>query len=307
MKCFYHNDLDGRCAAAVVYIWVGLPVLDNRLLDTCEFIEINYNKTFPIDSIKHEERVWIVDFSISPDEMKKLLSITKDVTWIDHHKTAIDKYADFPFAIKGVRKDGEAGCSLTFKYVHWWSARGDEPYDLNKTNQYIPVPDAIKLAEDWDIWKLQYGDKTKAFQAGMGMKNTSPDSELWFDLLAKGNSLEDIIRNGHVALAYRSQWAKDFMKSWSFPVEFEGYKCIAANLGSCNSEYFNSVKDGFDIMMPFVFDGKKWTVSLYSTTIDVSQIAKKYGGGGHKGASGFQCEALPFTSRLLTETSDDNP
>jgi nanoRNase/pAp phosphatase (c-di-AMP/oligoRNAs hydrolase) len=46
--------------------------------------------------------------------------------------------------------------------------------------------------------------------------------------------------------------------------------------------------------MPFVFDGEQYTVSLYSKTVDVSEIAKKYGGGGHKGAAGFQCKKLPF-------------
>ena len=53
-------------------------------------------------------------------------------------------------------------------------------------------------------------------------------------------------------------------------------------------------------MMPFVFDGSKWTVSIYSTNknIDCSELAKKYGGGGHKGAAGFQCENLPFSITL---------
>jgi nanoRNase/pAp phosphatase (c-di-AMP/oligoRNAs hydrolase) len=37
-------------------------------------------------------------------------------------------------------------------------------------------------------------------------------------------------------------------------------------------------------------------VSLYSTRddIDCGAIAKTYGGGGHKGAAGFQCDTLPF-------------
>jgi uncharacterized protein len=34
---------------------------------------------------------------------------------------------------------------------------------------------------------------------------------------------------------------------------------------------------------------------MYSKTVDVSKIAVKYGGGGHKAASGFQCKELPFT------------
>jgi nanoRNase/pAp phosphatase (c-di-AMP/oligoRNAs hydrolase) len=47
-------------------------------------------------------------------------------------------------------------------------------------------------------------------------------------------------------------------------------------------------------MMPFQFNGKLWTVSLYTTKehIDVSQIAKKRGGGGHKQAAGFQVQKI---------------
>ena len=49
-------------------------------------------------------------------------------------------------------------------------------------------------------------------------------------------------------------------------------------------------------MLSFIWRKGQWTVSLYSTKsdIDVSIIAKNYGGGGHKGASGFQCKELPF-------------
>jgi nanoRNase/pAp phosphatase (c-di-AMP/oligoRNAs hydrolase) len=47
--------------------------------------------------------------------------------------------------------------------------------------------------------------------------------------------------------------------------------------------------------MPFYFAKNKWVVSLYTTKdIDVSEIAKKYGGGGHKQAAGFTCDKLPW-------------
>ena len=42
------------------------------------------------------------------------------------------------------------------------------------------------------------------------------------------------------------------------------------------------------------FNGEKWIVSMYSTTCDISGICKKYGGGGHSKAAGFQCTVLPF-------------
>lgn len=47
-------------------------------------------------------------------------------------------------------------------------------------------------------------------------------------------------------------------------------------------------------MIPYQHDGKRWTVGLFtSKSIDVSEIAIKYG-GGHSSAAGFVCDELPF-------------
>lgn len=48
--------------------------------------------------------------------------------------------------------------------------------------------------------------------------------------------------------------------------------------------------------MPFSFNGRNgtWTYSMYSKIVDVSNIAKKYGGGGHRGAAGFNLDKLIF-------------
>ena len=69
------------------------------------------------------------------------------------------------------------------------------------------------------------------------------------------------------------------------------------NIGLVGSDWFKSVDDGsYDILMPFSFNGRNgtWTYSMYSKTVDVSEIAKKYGGGGHKGAAGFNTNRLIF-------------
>jgi hypothetical protein len=103
-------------------------------------------------------------------------------------------------------------------------------------------------------------------------------------------------------------------------------KAIAINLGHTNSKVFDSVwakdcprcialesEEGdheecevchgtgsiepYDLMILFVRrKDNLWNVSLYSTKddIDCGAIAKSFGGGGHKGAAGFQCDELPF-------------
>ena len=103
-------------------------------------------------------------------------------------------------------------------------------------------------------------------------------------------------------LKYRDGWAKEYLKRFGFEVDFEGLNCFAVNLGNCNSEYFKSLPEGkYDAFMPFAYNGEKWTVSMYSKTHDVSDICKKYGGGGHAQAAGFTCEELPFKKSIKHE------
>jgi uncharacterized protein len=313
MKCFYHNDLDGRCAAHCVYMWAGLHIepfeiqtdvaySDGKIsgyVQDAEYIEMNYNKHFPIEAINNGEQIWIVDFSLKAEDMEALLKKTKDITWIDHHKTAIDKYDVLPESknIRGVRIEGEgSGALLTYKYLHFWTARGDDPNPEDKAYpREIEIPEYIQLVSDWDEWKFQYGRRTRQFKNGAEMFDYSPTSQFWLDCnINKDDYVEKVITKGDAVMKYRESWSANFMKSWSFETKLEEYKCIAANIGSANSDMFDSVKDDYDIMIPFVFDGKQWTVSLYSETVDVGEIAKRYGGGGHTKAAGFVCDILPF-------------
>jgi hypothetical protein len=97
-------------------------------------------------------------------------------------------------------------------------------------------------------------------------------------------------------MKYRDQWTKEYMEM-AFEVEFEGYKCIVANIGHAGSDYFKSLMQEHDIIMPYVFDGEKYVFSMYTKDPDInlSAIAMKYGGGGHAMAAGFNCMELPFS------------
>ncbi len=274
MKCFYHVDMDGKCAGAIVCM-----AMKNQEDDGTGFSyhSINYKDDFPFEIIKPNEEVIIVDFSLQKEgEFEKLLRITNNVVWIDHHKTAIEKHGDLD--VRGIRKNGIAGCELTWQY-------------------YFPnmeTPPVVKLLGDYDVWAFKYGEDTNRLQTGISLYDTNPLSKEWQRWLNPSYYPTEEILNGRISLQYRNNYYAGLVKSWSFWTEIEGYKAIACNAGSVSSQLFDTVEGDFDIMMPFVFDGNQWTVSLYSKTVDVSEIANKYGGGGHKGAAGFQCKELPF-------------
>lgn len=283
MKCFYHNDMDGKCAGAIVYKFYKRDRdFTKSIGEDCEFIPIDYKDEFPFSQIDENETIVIVDFSIQkPGEFEKLLKITDNVIWIDHHKTAIEKHGDLD--IRGVRRDGAAGCVLTWEWFY--------PNNL--------LPRIVDMIGDYDIWAFKYGEDTNKLQAGIKLYETKPEDNNWISWLNSNYSIHSLFTDGEVALTYRSNYYRDLVKSLSFFTEIEGYKTIACNAGLVSSQLFDSIQEDYDLMVPFSFDGKQWTVSIYTKKeIDCSEIAKKYGGGGHKKAAGFQCRELPFRERM---------
>jgi oligoribonuclease NrnB/cAMP/cGMP phosphodiesterase (DHH superfamily) len=274
VKCFYHDDMDGRCAGAIAHRFMRNQEDDGTGF---QYMPINYKDVFPFDAIRPNEQVIIVDFSLQrPGEFQQLLEITRRIVWIDHHITAIEKHGDIQVA--GIRRDGTAGCELAWEFFY----------------PGYPVPPVVQLLGDYDVWKFQFGEASTLLQAGIRLYNTNPKSEDWERWLNPEYYPTEELEKGEIALRYRDNYYAGLVKSWGFWTEIEGHKAIACNAGSVSSQLFDTVEGDYDIMIAFVFDGKQWTVSLYSQKVDVSQIAKKYGGGGHKGAAGFQCKELPF-------------
>lgn len=270
MKIFYHNvDMDGRCSGAIV-----------RKFFKCEGEYIGYDYgEFPFDTIEMDEKVILVDCSC---DFNRLLEITKDITWIDHHKSAIEKYAHLN--IPGIQRIGTAACELCWEYFY------PETF----------IPEVIILLGDYDVWKFAHKN-TMLLQLGIRTYDTSIESEMWDEwLLAWYNPIKEISR-GKTIQTYQDNFNKGIIKALSFFCEWEGYKLVCVNQGSTNSQIFDSVEEDYDIMAPFSFNGSEWRVSLYTKKdIDVSVLAVKYGGGGHAQAAGFRCKELPFRKDVDT-------
>lgn len=303
MKVLYHNDMDGKCAAHVVLS------LDYRAEPGTCTIPMNYGLDVPFEHIGKDEAIYIVDFSIEPADMKKLLGITENVIWIDHHKTAIEKYKDFRWVdsgmakrsgsesdIAGVRSTWGAGCELTYAYLY----ANNNGVPLH--NGIIKTPEYVYLIGDRDTWTFKHGKRTRHFFAGLQAEDMSPDSPIWDVLRADGEAkVDQVVTVGGYIQRYKDRTQQDFALERGFWVDFADHRCYAVN-GDRGSEPFEAVVPEAEVWIAFSYmpDGY-WTVSLYSDKVDVSEIAKQYEyqgkrGGGHKGASGFQCAYPPFLS-----------
>lgn len=273
MICIHHNDLDGKCAAAIV---------NKKFIDEPKkFIAMDYAKTIDFKKVVlTSEPVIIVDFSLKPEAMNDLFLVTKDVTWIDHHATAKNYPYQYLDGLRNFEDKAMAGCELTWYYYF----------------PYAQMPRSVQLIGDYDKWALKFQPECFQFYEGMKLIENEPLSFIWDELLdtAYYKKVTEIIESGKTAIKYRDSYCQGLCNSYGYETEIDGNKAYACNQYMFGSGGFVEKFQKYPICLAYIHDGKKFTVSLYSTTVDVSVIAKNHGGGGHKGAAGFVCESLPF-------------
>lgn len=289
MICIYHNkDLDGYCSGAIV----------KHKFPDAKLIGFDYGQELPMEEIPAGEPIIMVDVSLPMDKMAQLSNHSNHhLTWIDHHISAINDFKSQNNielgGIAPVLENGISACEGAWKYLF-----PDEQ-----------MPTAVKLLGEYDTWRNQdkkrWDEAIMPFQYGMRMICSS--AETFPDYLFKDyeiitdNPVYSIIHTGKSILEYQKTQNERACRC-AFEIVFEGLRAICLNNGGANSQVFDSVYDEskHDIMIPFVFTGKHWTFSLYTTRkdIDCSVIAKSKGGGGHKQAAGFQLQDLPYEFQI---------
>jgi oligoribonuclease NrnB/cAMP/cGMP phosphodiesterase (DHH superfamily) len=200
----------------------------------------------------------------------------------------------------GILSKEHAACYLTWVYL----------------NIYEPVPTYVQLLSDYDSWKNtkeNWETEVRPLQSGMKLRETNPkySMDIWRELAADYEVedealLFDIISKGQLLLEYDKKINK-IKAGNSFVLEFEGYRCLTMNGPMLSSLAFESKWDPekHDIMMAFYFKkAGHWAVTLYTNKEDINceALAKKYGGGGHRSACGFQ---VPDITEILSKRKED--
>jgi oligoribonuclease NrnB/cAMP/cGMP phosphodiesterase (DHH superfamily) len=271
--------MDGRCSGAIV----------KMKYPECEMIGINYGDAFPWEKLKKDEVVYMVDFTLQPFEDMERLNGICQLRWIDHHKTAMEEAYKRRFLASSQQLINEeyAGCELTWQLIE----------------ETATIPWFVFLLGCYDVWDHHNHPGSLEFQYGIrNLGEMMPEDPQWPELFDT-EYVNRIIQDGALLLGYEKRQNTAYAKSCAYEVIFDGLRCIVINKGLANSLLFESVYDPekHDAMMSFVRRDRKWTVSLYSSKseIDVSAICKRRGGGGHKGAAGFQCVTLPFIEEVV--------
>jgi uncharacterized protein len=275
--CFHHNDPDGHASGAIVRYALG---------DAVTLIESDYNGTsiIPWDLVEQVEQVIVTDFSFPVADMRRLAK-GRELVWIDHHKSAIAEFAGIADHWPGIRDVSEAACVLTWRYFF----------------PQRPVPKAVILVGDRDTWRWAEKDTGPFNESLHSHDHHANNAAFWKPLLEDDPStLEKMIEEGVWLREIKLRKVDRTMKARSFEVRFEGYRTLAVNTRGSGDVGDYGRDRGYEIVYAYVDEmrvgGLTTVVTLYSDQVDVSVVAKRYGGGGHAGAAGFSFlrGATPF-------------
>jgi len=262
---FYHGDCPDGFSAS----WAAWKKFGTK----AEYIGLHHQTPYP-KGLKNKE-IYFLDFVYPENVMRKYIKNNKRVTAIDHHvsmEKSIKLTQDHVYDIS------HSGAVLAWKYFH----------------PSKPVPDLLKYIEDTDIWKFRMPHSRAMFSyLSLQNKNFKIWSSLAKDLQNKKKTKE-YIEKGEIIIKYVDKLVKRLIEENSESVVFEGYKTSLVNAPHFFSSRIGSILYKRIPPMAIIWSEahEMITVSLRSDgSVDVAKLAKRHGGGGHKGASGFAFKA----------------
>ena len=295
----HHNDMDGIFSGAIIYDYEK----NINKTDWIKCIKVDYTmdlqEAIGEDILSLEDIiVYFVDYSFSRKEnvdiINTILENRSKVVWIDHHKSSkevleslseeITKNANFDNNI-----DTEYCASvLCYEWAH-----------KIKNNKAM-----LNLVDSWDSWKH---DANNDRQFNEGFINLHYSAEDFGEIIGRllvfedkeADFIETCISKGSAICDYLDNNNKNLCKSngFEFNIDYFGklYKCFGL-FQYGNSLVFGDRINEYDIVSLVRFNGDQFICSLYSNKDDIEcdKIASDIGtldglgGGGHKGAAGFQ-------------------
>jgi oligoribonuclease NrnB/cAMP/cGMP phosphodiesterase (DHH superfamily) len=221
--------------------------------------------------------VYILDFAYPRETLLQLYDQARSLLVLDHHKTAEADLAGLPFCEFDMER---SGAGITWDH---FARAGMERHWL------------VNIVEDRDLWRFRYGDKTRHTMAYVA---TLPMTfEAWDELANSG--MDQVLDKGAAIQRYIESYGETAVQH-AVLRKVGGHVIPIINLTPQNSsEHIDRLIDRYPdhpFAASFFLRGDgRWQFSLRSRgSFDVSEVARQYGGGGHRNASGFVVDVLPW-------------
>ena len=214
-----------------------------------------------------DKNVVILDFSFSNKTTKEMIAKAKNLLVIDHHKSAMVELHDISNTLFDMNK---SGATLSWEWFH----PGKE------------APKFIQYITDRDLWKWEL-PYSKEFSAAFDMV---PFEFEEFEKFEDDSVFDDSVKRGSYILAYSKTVIKKVCDK-AVDKKIDGHHVMVVNSSHWMSEIGAKLAPDCDFALIWYYDHNdsviKVSLRAFHDHVDVSEISKKFGGGGHKKAAGF--------------------
>ena len=258
--CIYH----GNCADGFGAAWVVKQVLSDIAFHGGVY------QTPPPDVTG--KNVVLVDFSYKRNVILEMAAKTKSILILDHHKSAIEDLVDLPNNVQTVFDVKRSGAMITWNYFF---------PNLNP-------PRLIEHIQDRDLWKFAIPG-TREIQANVF--SYPYDFDIWNELM--NTDTEVLIVDGTAIERKHHKDIAELVAVTKREMLIAGYYVPVANLPhtySSDAGYLlltQQLDAAFAACYWDTESGRVFSLRSENSRKDVSEIAKLYGGGGHRNAAGF--------------------
>lgn len=290
----YHRS----CADGFTAAWAAKGALPEGI----EFHAVAYDDAdYPDVADKH---VLVLDFSYKAEKLSHMVDVgkAKTITILDHHKSAQEDLAEFM-----VGSDGEVTLDDPETFWHGSVDLEIEPirawFDMTRSGAqlawgYFYGGDEVKLVEyvgKRDLWQLDALPNIREVHAWLMAHDF--DFDIWSEcqyLLEDTEGFNMAMLQGKAILRAHDKAIRELLAITRRDMIIGGYTVSVANMPyTMASDAAHILAVGTDASFAATYyDNHKGqrVFSLRSEKehgIDVSAIAKQYGGGGHRNAAGF--------------------
>jgi len=268
---FYHQNCQDGFASA----WVAWQKFKNK----AEYISFNYQS--PFDHNIKGKKLYFLDVCPNREILKKLKKDNCEIVIIDHHLSAkknLDLACPGSFIIN--LNMNHSASVLAWKYF----------FPQKKT------PKLLLYIEDVDLWKFK---KRFSREIIAYMDSFDFDFKKWNKLASDIDDKEKrkkYISEGKKIIRYQDEMIEQIVEQ-AKKIKIGKIKTLAVNSSILISEIGDALIKKLPPMAIIWFEtGDLKRISLRSNgKVDVSKIAEKYGGGGHKCAASFAIKSKdPF-------------
>lgn len=258
MTAFTHILYHAQCADGFGAAYAAWKVLGDDVL----YLPVRHGE--PPPDLPKDARVAIVDFSYHRPELEAMRARLADFLILDHHKSAQDELAGLDYAHFDMHK---SGARMAWEYWH-----PDQE-----------LPELLAYVEDRDLWRWALPHSQ---EVSLALQCHPMEFALWDEL-----SVPELMSEGKAIVRFQNQqvaravsrarltpvgdWTVPVVNSCLFQSEIGDDLCRLYPDAPFSAVYYLNHKNQ-----------QAWSLRSIGD-FDVSEVARRFGGGGHRNAAGF--------------------